>query len=165
MSIMRSRTMVMLAAVGFVFAGALAIWSFSDGTHAPAQESPMTDDELAVRLAQNPTMLLQPDEEWRALPAPARTIWTTWRFGLMASGLLPWAVGDGMPTVAEMGAGFTALGLPQAAELVNAYAASDATPERRSACQARFQRMRAEITGAQIGYLRAHLAEATRRAD
>lgn len=159
-----SRTTVVLAVVGVALVGALGIWGFSGAAQVPAQETAMSDDELAARLARDPATLLRPGEDWRDLPAPARTIWTTWRFGLMAGGLLPWAVDQGMPTEAEMEAGFAALGLPRAAELVRGFAVAEAAPGRRPACQARFQGMRAEIAAAQLGYLRAHLAEAVRRA-
>ena len=162
---MRTTTIVALAVAGAASAGAVGMLCLGGAPREATQGTAATADEVAARLVKNPATLLRPGEDWHDLPAPARTIWTTWRFVLMAAGDIPWAVGDGLPTVAEMEAGFNALGLPKATGLVGGYAAAEAAPERKAACQARFQGMRAEIAGARFSYLRTHLDEAVRRGE
>lgn len=160
------RTIALLAAVALLLTAVLGIlYFFAGATQTPAPATAISDDELAARLAGNPALLLHPGEHWRELPAPARAVWTTWRFSLMAGGTLPWAVDGGMPTAADMRDGFIALGLPRGADLVDAYAAGAVGPERTTARQARFDGMRTDIAEAQLRYLRTHLAQATHRAE
>lgn len=151
---------VVLAASIFFF---LAAGPESSGS----SEIALSDDDLAGRLAQNPATLLRPGENWRDLPAPARTIWTTWRFGMIAGGAIPWMSAEGMPTSIEMKAGFVELGLPRAATLVDSCLATDPAPGHTGAADAagreRFQAMRREIATAQLAYVRVHLHEISKQ--
>ncbi len=146
-----------------ILAALLCFWLVTEKPPPDAPESILSGDDLAWRLVQNPTSLLRSGEDWRALSLPARTMWTTWRFGMIASETIPWMNADGMPTAAEMKAGFTELGLPRAAALVDACVPPDPATGRPGTVPAsnlkNFQAMRREIAAAQLAYVRLHLHE------
>lgn len=152
---------------GVLCAALVGGWWFTAARSAPAPGMHLSDEELAATLIRDPARVLRPGHSWQDLPGPARIIWSTWRFELMAGGTIPWSVEEGMPSVSEMQAGCSALGLPQAAELVATCdaAAAGGTGARSSACQAQVQAMRGALAGARNRYVNAHLHELAMTVD